>query len=46
LANSHSAEVMAHTGFDWVCVDLQHGLVDYADMVTMLTAISTTEATP
>jgi 4-hydroxy-2-oxoheptanedioate aldolase len=40
------AEVMAHTGLDWLCVDMQHGCIDYSDAVNMLTAISTTEVTP
>jgi len=46
LANAHTAEMMASAGFDWVCVDLQHGLVDYDDLLSMLPAISTREVTP
>lgn len=46
LANAFSAEALANLGFDWVCVDLQHGLVDYADLTAMLPAISTSRATP
>jgi 4-hydroxy-2-oxoheptanedioate aldolase len=46
LANTHSAELMANAGFDWLCVDLQHGLLDYADLRHMLPAISTTGTTP
>ncbi|NCF33755.1 MAG: 2,4-dihydroxyhept-2-ene-1,7-dioic acid aldolase [Proteobacteria bacterium] len=46
LANAYSAEAMAHLGFDWVCVDLQHGLIDYTDLTKMLPAISTSNATP
>lgn len=46
IPSSFSAEVMAHQGFDWLCVDLQHGIIDYQVMVTMLQAISTTETTP
>ena len=30
-ANTHAAELLAHAGFDWICVDLQHGLIDYGD---------------
>jgi len=41
-----SAESMAHQGFDSVTVDMQHGIVDYQTMVTMLQAISTTEVVP
>lgn len=46
LANSYSAESIAHLGFDWVCIDLQHGMIDYTDLAQMLPAISTSQATP
>ena len=46
LANTHTAEMMANAGFDWLCVDLQHGLIDYGDLRHMLPAISTTDTTP
>jgi len=46
LGNAYSAEMMARLGFDWVCVDLQHGLLDYQDLKYMLPAISTTDVTP
>ncbi|MEE4280517.1 MAG: aldolase/citrate lyase family protein, partial [Pseudomonadales bacterium] len=46
LANSYSAESISNLGFDWVCVDLQHGIIDYTDLAQMLPAISTTETTP
>ncbi|HEY5007010.1 MAG TPA: aldolase/citrate lyase family protein [Caulobacteraceae bacterium] len=46
LANTHSAEMLAHVGFDWLCIDLQHGLLDYTDLLHMLPAISTTDVTP
>ena len=46
LANTHTAETMANLGFDWVCVDLQHGLLDYQDLTRMLPAISTSTSTP
>lgn len=41
-----SAETMAHAGWDALTIDMQHGVVDYADAVSMLTAISTTSVTP
>lgn len=44
--SSASAEVMARTGFDWICIDTQHGLIDYQMSVDMLRAISTTDAVP
>jgi 4-hydroxy-2-oxoheptanedioate aldolase len=37
---------MAHQGFDWLCVDMQHGVIDYPDCVAMMTAISTTDTIP
>ena len=40
------AECMASTNLDWLCIDMQHGCIDYSDVVPMLTAISTTGATP
>ena len=46
LGNTHTAEMLAGAGFDWLCIDLQHGLVDYRDLTHMLPAISTTETTP
>ncbi len=46
VPSSVSAEIMAHAGFDWVCVDMQHGLIDYAQMVHMLQGISSGRAVP
>ena len=46
LANTHTAEVLAGLGFDWVCIDLQHGLLDYQDLTRMLPAISTGSSIP
>ena len=46
LANTYSAEAISKLGFDWVCIDLQHGMIDYPDLANMLPAISTTNATP
>ena len=28
--SSYVAEIMGHVGFDWLCVDQQHGMSDYA----------------
>ena len=46
IGNSFSAETMAHQGWDSLTIDMQHGVIDYAAMVTMLQAISTTDAVP
>jgi len=41
-----TAEIMANAGFDWVCLDMQHGMIDYNDVRLMLPAISTTNTIP
>lgn len=46
IPNSFATEVMAHQGWDSLTVDMQHGVVDYAAAVTMLTAIATTDVVP
>ena len=46
IPNSFSAEVMAHQGWDTLTIDMQHGVIDSAAMVTMLQAISTTATVP
>src|SRR5436309_12657780 len=46
IPNGFSAETMAHQGWDSLTIDLQHGVVDYPAMVTMLQAISTTSTVP
>ena len=46
IPNSFSAEVMAHQGWDSLTIDMQHGVIDYAALVPMLQAISTTNTVP
>ena len=46
IPNSFATETMAHQGWDTLTIDLQHGVIDYAAMVTMLQAISTTPTVP
>jgi 4-hydroxy-2-oxoheptanedioate aldolase len=46
IPNSFSAETMAHQGWDSLTIDLQHGVIDYGQMVPMLQAISTTNTVP
>src|SRR5712692_8495127 len=46
IPSSFSAEVMASMGWDSLVVDMQHGMIDYQIMVTMLQGISTTNVTP
>jgi 4-hydroxy-2-oxoheptanedioate aldolase len=40
------AEAAGDTGYDYVCIDMQHGLADYRDTVAMLQGLSRTAATP
>jgi len=46
IPSSYSAEIVSHCKADAVTVDLQHGMTEFSDAVTMLQAISTTSATP
>jgi 4-hydroxy-2-oxoheptanedioate aldolase len=46
IPSSFAAEIMARQGFDSVVVDLQHGMIDYSQMVPMLQAISQTPTVP
>src|SRR6266576_4973002 len=46
IPSSFSAEVMASMGWDSLVIDMQHGMIDYQVMVTMLQGISTTNVTP
>jgi 4-hydroxy-2-oxoheptanedioate aldolase len=42
IPSGFSAELMGRCGFDWVCVDMQHGVVGYDAAVPMLQALSIT----
>ena len=42
IPSALSAEAMARAGFDWVCVDMQHGCMDYATALEMIRAIDAT----
>ena len=46
IPSSFTAEIVARYDFDYVCVDTQHGLVDYSDSWPMLQAINLGAATP
>jgi len=46
IPDGFSAEVMAHQGWDSLTIDMQHGVIGYQAMVTMLQAISTTPTVP
>jgi 4-hydroxy-2-oxoheptanedioate aldolase len=44
--SSVTAEAVAAVGFDYVCLDMQHGAIGYTDVVPMLQAIGGHGATP
>lgn len=46
IGNSFSAEIMAAQGYDSITVDIQHGVVDYRDAVTMFQAMRASRVTP
>ena len=41
-----TAEIIGRAGFDYACVDLQHGMVDYADALAMYQAIELGDSVP
>ena len=46
IPDNFVAETMAHHGWGTLTIDLQHGVVDYSSMLSMLQAISTTSTMP
>lgn len=42
IPSPFSAELMGRAGYDWVCIDMQHGLVGYDALVPMLQALQGT----
>ena len=40
IPNPVTAEATARAGFDYVCIDAQHGAVEYSDVVPMIQAIT------
>ncbi|WP_420639627.1 HpcH/HpaI aldolase family protein [Candidatus Poriferisocius sp.] len=46
LPTAMGCEIMSRAGFDYVCIDMQHGLADYSDALGMLAAIDLGTATP
>lgn len=43
LPSAFATELMAAAGFDWLCIDWQHGMLDFTDIVPMLQAASITK---
>jgi len=45
LPDLHLAETIARSGVDWMCFDLQHGLMDYGDLLRLMPAVAGTSIT-
>lgn len=45
LPSSMTAEVVARVGFEYCCIDMQHGLIGYSDARQMLQALSLADTT-
>lgn len=43
IPNAFSAELMGRSGFDWVCLDTQHGLIGHDQLSPMLQALAITD---
>ncbi len=41
-----TAEIIGRAGFDYACLDLQHGMVDYADAMAMIQAVELGDSVP
>ena len=46
IPNSFTAELMANQNWDSLTLDMQHGIIDYSNAVSMLQAISSTNVVP
>ena len=46
LPTAMGCEIMSRAGFDYVCIDMQHGLADYSDALPMVAAIDLGSSTP
>jgi len=46
IPSAWTAEIIANAGYDSVTIDMQHGLADYQTALSMMQAVSTTDAVP
>jgi 4-hydroxy-2-oxoheptanedioate aldolase len=42
IPSGFSAEVLGHCGFDWVCIDTQHGMIGYEQTLSMVQGLTIT----
>ena len=46
LGHFSIAEIMAKAGFDWLCVDLEHSVIDYYEMEQLIATIESNGCVP
>ena len=46
IPNSFTAEIMAEQGYDALTIDIQHGMIDFSDLFSMLQGIRSSGVTP
>lgn len=46
IPSSLTVELLAGAGYDYVCIDLQHGIVGFSDLLPMLQAVEARGAAP
>ena len=46
IPNTFTAEIMAEQGYDALTIDIQHGMIDFSDLFTMLQSIRHSGVTP
>ncbi|MFV0477712.1 MAG: HpcH/HpaI aldolase family protein [Parahaliea sp.] len=46
LSDVTMTEVISRLGADWICFDMQHGLMDYTHLIPLLPAIAGQDVTP
>jgi 2-keto-3-deoxy-L-rhamnonate aldolase RhmA len=46
VAHPTIAEVMAQAGFDWLAIDMEHGIIGIESVLTLVQAINTTSVAP
>jgi 2-keto-3-deoxy-L-rhamnonate aldolase RhmA len=46
IGNPSVGEIFARSGFDWVCVDLEHGIIDLESMANIFRAIDKYDCVP
>lgn len=46
LPDLHIAETLGRMDYDWLCFDLQHGVLSYSHLLALIPAISGTDTTP